>query len=308
MSLTPLLNRCAFKVSTPLALVGSPGHGKTQMVEDFAKRNGLPLVKLIASSMDETDAAGVMVAQDGKAVTLSPQWVSELGDRGILFLDEVNCARKEVQDTLLTIVQSRHMPNGDKLGDGVMIIAAMNPAEMCDNYEMSPAMKTRFMWCRHRISYAQWVAWITGQSDDSANEIPAPSEYQTFGEWLARFQSERDFEADKKALLFEAANIGFEFTADEMVADKELATCPRGMGNLLYWSRNALEMVQWASAFIEEEQAAVLRSIPVTAYKNVGNSVFQNNRTQTEVNGEESELIEQRKEVFGAINAEVMNS
>ena len=308
MSITPLLNRCVYKSSTALALVGSPGHGKTQMVEKFAKRNGFPMVKLIASSMDETDAAGVMVARDGKAVTLSPQWVDFLGERGILFLDEVNCARREVQDTLLTIVQSRHMPNGDRLGKGVMIIAAMNPSEMCDNYEMSPAMKTRFMWCRHRLSMAQWVAWFTGQSEDESVDLPAPKEYQDFETWSERFRSDREFESDKKALLYEAVNVGFDFTPDELVADKELATCPRGVGNLMYWSRNALEAVQWASAFIDEDQAAILRSIPVTAYKNVGNSVFSNNRTQTEVNGEETELIEQRKELFGAIDAEVKKS
>lgn len=305
--LTPLFNRCAYKNSVALALIGAPGHGKTALIEEWCRVNKRPLVKLLASCLDETDVAGVMVPRGERAVTLSPNWVDELGENGVLFCDELNTSRREVQDTLLTIIQSRHMPNGEKLPKGVMIVAAMNPAEMCDNYEMSPAMRTRFMWCKYSYGINKFVAWFTGQnvSTISASKYQAPTDHQTFDEWLSLFRESSEFEADKKALLFEAVKLGLDFTPDLDFADKDHATCPRNLANLTYWTRNASEMVQFAPAFIDEKEVNILKSVPMTCYKNVGNSIFKNTRKQTEQGEAENELLEQRKGLFDTIQQEV---
>ena len=304
MYLDPLFNRCAYKSSTPLALVSAPGQGKTQMVEAWCKRNNRTLVKLLASSLDETDVAGVIVPKDGHAVTLSPQWLPQLGNNGVLFLDECNCARKEVQDTLLTLVQSRHMPNGDRIPDGVMIIAAMNPSEMCDNYEMSPAMKTRFMWCHLRTSFNQTIQWLTCE-DELFTDIPAPSTYQTFGEWHERFRKDKSFEPDKKALLQELSKLGFDYTSDEEFADEELGACARNFCNLMYWTQNALEVLQWASAFVSDKATEVIRTVNVASFRTTGNQVFGNRRTLTDVNEAENENINNRQNVMNNIMNEV---
>ena len=307
MSITPLLNRCYYKCSVPLALVSAPGQGKTAMVEKWAKANNIPFVKLLASSMDETDIAGIPVAKDNRAVTLTPQWVDKLRDRGVLFLDELNTARKEVQDTLLTLVQSRTLPNGDKIGDGVLIICAINPAEMCDNYEMSPAMVSRFMWVRLESTPSQTLAWLYGEETFNFDDEPAPVKYVTreMHEETAR-KSGRAFEADKRALMEEAISRGFSYTSDEAVTDASQICAPRALVNLLYWTENAFEMVKWAPAFLDENNASIIASVDVSSLDTVGNTIFGDKTgKRVAVNDEESEYIKQQEGILKRINGEV---
>jgi len=218
-----------------------------------------------------------------------------------------NCARKEVQDTLLTVIQSRHLPNGDRLPEGAMIIAAMNPAEMCDNYELSPAMRTRFMWCRHQLDMNPFAAWLLGQNTTSFSpeKYPAPKEHQTFEQWLELFRGSSEFEPDKKKLLLEAIKQGLNFTSDIDFGEVESATCPRTIANLFYWTKNAAEVVHFAPAFLDEKAVAVFKSIQVDVYRNVGNAVFKNTREQVELNEAENELLEQRQGLFSNIQNEV---
>lgn len=306
MSFVPLLNRCCYKCSQPLAIVSAPGYGKTSIIEKWCADNNLPLVKLLASSMDETDIGGIIVAKDDSATQLTPNWSKVLQNRGVLFLDEINTARKEVTDTLLTMVQSRQFPNGEKIGEGVLIIAAMNPAEMCDNYDLSPAMISRFMWVRQTMSVSQFLAWSTGQELHTFDNAPAPVKYVTYKEWHKRFQSDRNFEADKKALMQEAISRGFNFVDDESVNEGGLVANPRTVQNLMYWTANAFEMQKWAPAFIDENNASILASVDVSSLDNVSNTIFGDKTgKRTEVSEEESEYIKQQSGILNRINGEV---
>ena len=278
----------------------------TQQIESWAKQHNLPCVKLLASTLDQTDVAGIIVRDGNNAKTLSPDWINKLTDRGVLFLDELNTAIKEVQDALLTLICSRHLPNGEKLGDGVMIIAAMNDADQCDNYELSPAMRTRFMWIKHAMPMSKWASWFlgTGRSSRTITNATLPA-FQTQDEWLEWFQAEPEHDADKKALLTEAMKGGLTFDVGNAYVEKETATCPRGLTNLFYWCRNAYEAVYWAPAFVSDEAANILRSVNVTAYKNVANSVFQNKRKQVDVSDEEAEKLNRTSETINKIQEAV---
>ena len=307
--LTPLLNRCFYKCSVPVILESAPGCGKTAMVREWCKKNDIPLVTLLASTMDETDLAGLPVREGNETVYLTPSWVGKLGNRGVLFLDEVNTARKEIQDTLLTLIQTRILPNGTKLNDGILIIAAQNPAQMCDNYEMSPAMRSRFAWFKMRSTFSRYVAWITGQDIGVTESAPAPVKYITLEEWMHRFRTEPEFEADKKALLMEADKLGLEITADENVTEGEMICCERNFTNLLYWTANAYEVVKWAPAFIDDNSASVLASVNLDSVQNVANAVFGNsNRKTVKVNEEEEEYNKSQSNILGRINNAVKNS
>ncbi len=303
--LSPLLDRVAEKPHVPLAIVGDPGSGKTSQIEQWAKERNLPCVKLLTSTLDETDVAGIMVRDGDNAKTLSPNWINQLQDRGILFLDELNCGHKEVVDTLLTLICSRHLPNGDKLGEGVMIVAAMNDAEQCDNYELSPAMRTRFMWVVHTMPMNKWAAWFLGNQHKNTR-IPAPTalpKYQTMEDWLAWFQADPEHGADKKALLTEAIKLGLVFDEGKQYVDKQTPTCPRGLTNLFYWTRNAYEAVQWAPAFIDDAAVNVLRSVNVASYRNVGNSIFNNGRAKQAVSTAEEDKLSAQQSIISKIQA-----
>lgn len=299
--LSILLDRVAVKPSVPIAIKGDSGVGKTSEIESWAKRHGMPCVKLLTSTMDETDCAGIVVRDGDGARTLSPSWIKQLQGRGVLFLDELNCGRKEVVDTLLTLVGSRQLPNGDKLGDGVMIIAAMNDAQIYDNYELSPAMRTRFMWVQREADAVQWADWLfNGDKTESGGELP---EFQTLEQWLRWFRSAPENGADKKSLIKGAIHLGLRFDAGQEFAEKERPTCPRALTNLLYWAVDAADVVCWAPAFIDNEAVELLRSVGKTSALDTGNAVWGQKRKQSKKSDAESKKLEDKKTLMGRILA-----
>ena len=309
--LEPILDRMAVKPTVPLAIEGNPGQGKTAIIENYAEVHGLPMVKLLASTLDETDVAGIIIhnKEANTADTISPKWYQALkpdnghNGRGILLLDEFNTARKEVMDTMLTLVHSRHLPNGDTLGDGVMIIAAMNEAKQCDNYEMSPAMRTRFMWSKHNMKPREWHRWLMGKSPGRRNTGVLPG-YVTFKEWLNWFHADNSHDADKKALINESLKLGLKFDTGQDIVDKQLPTTARGLTNLLYWSSDAADMCRIAGAFVDTVTVTLLQSIKVEAYQNAGNELFKQ-RAKKEGSVEEQVKIQQSAAIHQKIQAAV---
>ena len=261
----------------PLGFIGSPGNGKTQIVEDYAQKKGLALVKLLASSMDECDVSGIVVSTahkalaqdeegrlrivpgvDGGAKTLSPEWLKKLQTGGILLLDELNAARREVQDSLLTLIQSRTMPNGDRLHPGVRVIACMNDFIQCGNYCMSPAMRNRFAWFKVRTTPKQWLRWLKEEVHQDV-----------FAFMNVAFQRGMVF-SDEKAFMDDGVN---------------LFTTPRSLYNLIAFSggldkgcdgtKIVSAMAKFCVNFVDSAAQGVLRAIGVEAKKDRSNAIFQ---------------------------------
>ena len=163
----------------------------------------------------------------------------------------------EVQGAIRQLAEFRSFPNGEKLGDGVLIVAALNPPELCGGHiHILPSLKVCFMWHRMPVPSAEdTFAWLVGKTDKS-DDPPAPAGYLGKREWLERFRSEPDFEADKKALLAKAAEMGMKFTVGQDAED--LVNCPRTMENLVYWADDADEMARWAGAFLDDQNASIL--------------------------------------------------
>ena len=255
MNLTPILNHCYSKCHVPYAVMSAPGYGKTAMIEHWCKTNNIPLVKIPVSAVDKGWILGIPAAEGDRTVTVSPEWAKTLNGRGVLFFDELDTASDEVQCAIRQLAEFRSFPNGEKLGDGVLIVAALNPPEVCGGH-IDPSLKVCFMWHRMPVpSPEEALDWLIGKKDQSG-DLPAPAGYLGKSEWLERFRSEPGFEADKKALLAQAAEMGMNFSAGQ--AAGELVNCPQTMENLAYWADDADEMVRWAGAFIGEQNAAIL--------------------------------------------------
>ena len=192
MSITSLLNHCFYKCQVPLAIESAPGFGKTAMVTNWCETNDIPLVTIPASSMNKANIGGVKTTDASVTVPLILHRAESLKDRGVLFIDELDTASKEVQKALIGFVESRRLPNGEKLGDGVLIVTALNPPEMNGGHEILPGLKTLFMWCKLKDSTEDLLAWIIGQEKE-IDDAPAPAEYVTKDELLKRFR-ENPFE------------------------------------------------------------------------------------------------------------------
>ena len=140
-----------------ILLVSDAGFGKTDMVRQWAKKNGINLVQKNLGTMGP-EAFGGIVARDAD----DPRYATRLGTNemikalekpnSVLFLDEYNRSKTEVRGAVLTLVQN-HMvwdpteENQEKFLDNFLFtVAAINPpnAAYKGAKEMDPAEMSRF--------------------------------------------------------------------------------------------------------------------------------------------------------------------
>jgi hypothetical protein len=131
----------------PALLWGSPGTGKTSVVQSLADTLGWPVEIVIGSIREPADFAGLPVVIDGAVQMAPPLWARRLveAQRGLLFLDELTTAPPAVQAAMLRVVLERVV--GDiALPDGVRVIAAANPPEeAADGWELSAPLANRLV-------------------------------------------------------------------------------------------------------------------------------------------------------------------
>ena len=128
----------------PLLLMGPPGVGKTQIMEQVARECGVGLVAYTITHHTRQSAVGLpMIAArtwDGVERTVTEYTMSEIiasvyqcmedtGLReGILFIDEINCVSETLAPTILQFLQGKTFGN-QPVPEGWVIAAAGNPPE-----------------------------------------------------------------------------------------------------------------------------------------------------------------------------------
>lgn len=142
-------------------LVGPPGIGKTETVLQSYDHVEI----LLLSSSVEEDLAGLPYREDiYERRTIPPflvrlQEAAKQGKTTCLFLDELDKARREVADTLLSLIASRRTPYGLELPEGTEIIAAANPPEFGGGDGISVPMLNRFSVQEFQVDPIKWGTW-----------------------------------------------------------------------------------------------------------------------------------------------------
>lgn len=128
----------------PVLLMGPPGIGKTQIMEQIAAENSVGLVAYTITHHTRQSAVGLPFIEKkvfgGEEYSVTEYTMSEIlasvyklmestGVReGILFLDEINCVSETLAPMMLQFLQCKTFGN-QRLPEGWLIVAAGNPPE-----------------------------------------------------------------------------------------------------------------------------------------------------------------------------------
>lgn len=128
----------------PILLMGPPGIGKTQIMEQIAKECRIGLVAYTITHHTRQSAVGLPFIKEkvyaGQEFSVTEYTMSEIiGSvyekieqtkikEGILFIDEINCVSETLAPTMLQFLQGKTFGN-QKVPEGWIIVAAGNPPE-----------------------------------------------------------------------------------------------------------------------------------------------------------------------------------
>lgn len=147
----------------PILLMGPPGIGKTQIMEQVARECGVGLVAYTITHHTRQSAVGLPFIKeeeyDGKLCSVTEYTMSEIIasiyrkqkesglKEGILFIDEINCVSETLAPTMLQFLQCKTFGN-QAVPKGWVIVAAGNPPEYnksVRDFDMVTLDRVRYM-------------------------------------------------------------------------------------------------------------------------------------------------------------------
>lgn len=128
----------------PVLLMGPPGIGKTQIMEQIARELQIGLVAYTITHHTRQSAVGLPFIREkkyaGETYSVTEYTMSEIIasvhekmeqtglKEGILFIDEINCVSETLAPAMLQFLQGKTFGN-QKIPEGWIIVAAGNPSE-----------------------------------------------------------------------------------------------------------------------------------------------------------------------------------
>lgn len=128
----------------PILLMGPPGIGKTQIMQQIAQECNIGLVAYTITHHTRQSAVGLPFIKEktfeGKSYSVTEYTMSEIiysiyqymedsgKKEGILFIDEINCVSETLAPTMLQFLQCKTFGN-QAVPEGWIIVAAGNPPE-----------------------------------------------------------------------------------------------------------------------------------------------------------------------------------
>lgn len=147
----------------PMLLIGAPGIGKTQIMEQIARECQIGLVSYTITHHTRQSVVGLpMIAKEefeGESYSVTEYTMSEIIasvyrkmretglKEGILFIDEINCVSETLAPTMLQFLQCKTFGN-QEVPKGWMIVAAGNPPEYnksVRDFDMVTLDRVRYM-------------------------------------------------------------------------------------------------------------------------------------------------------------------
>lgn len=168
----------------PLLLLGAPGIGKTQIMEQIARECRIGLVSYTITHHTRQSAVGLPFIREetfgGRAYSVTEYTMSEIIasvyrkieqeklTEGILFIDEINCVSETLAPTMLQFLQCKTFGN-QAVPQGWIIVAAGNPPEYnksVRDFDMVTLDRVRRM--EVEPDYAVWKEYARAQHINDA--------------------------------------------------------------------------------------------------------------------------------------------
>jgi len=150
------------KRKVPIFLWGPPGIGKSSIVAQIAKEQGIECIDLRLSLLDPTDLRGIPFfnQNDNSAVWAPASFLpDETKPKGILFLDELNTAAPMVQASAYQLILDRKIGEYT-LPDGWSIVAAGNrESDRGVVFRMASPLANRFVHLEMEANIEDWKTW-----------------------------------------------------------------------------------------------------------------------------------------------------
>ena len=151
----------ATPASHNIMLVGNHGIGKSEILTEFFREKGMPVVALFLGQMsDPGDLIGLPCKDEktGKTDFMPPYWFPTDGKPIVLFLDELNRARPEILQTVMDLALNRKLA-GKLLPEGSRIISAVNAGDQYQLTDLDPALVSRFNIVNFKPTAEEWLLW-----------------------------------------------------------------------------------------------------------------------------------------------------
>ena len=190
--------RFSFVNNFPILIKGSPGIGKTDIVENATRKLGYDLLVSHPVVSDPTDYKGMpfVIKQNGRdeAHFLPFGELTQLIDTKVplvYFLDDLGQATPAVQSAVMQLLLARRI-NGHKISDNVRFVAATNGrADKANVSGILEPVKSRFSSIVElQISKEDWVEWAL--LHDMPHQLISFIEFKP--EMLHQFKATADIE------------------------------------------------------------------------------------------------------------------
>ena len=147
---------------TPVMLWGAPGVGKSQIVEQVAELNQVPMIDIRLSQMEPSDLRGIPFRNNDQVEWAIPSMLpneQHHGESGILFLDEITSAAPSVSAAAYQLILDRRLGQYE-IPKGWAILAAGNrQGDRGITYTMPAPLANRFSHYEVDVNLDDWVAW-----------------------------------------------------------------------------------------------------------------------------------------------------
>jgi hypothetical protein len=153
-----------YDLKRPILLEGSPGLGKTQIIQGFAKKKDVAFIHMHAPTMQPEDFAIPAPNADRTAIDFLinsrfPIEGSDHPDEGIILIDEAPQGDNAIQKTVANLVQEREV-YGKKLKPGWMIVLTGNRAQdRAGANRILSHLRNRVTTVEFEASLDDWCGW-----------------------------------------------------------------------------------------------------------------------------------------------------